>query len=628
MDGGLAPQLPQPGLQPEPQIIDVPDVQTTPQAFFLNGERLLRQFKLWEEHKADEIELSKECWRYYHGDQWSKEHKDVLRRRKQPPTVYNEVRRKVNGFVGVEEAMRRDPKAYPRNPNPRAEKESEIATKSLRFIADNNNFESTQAKVALRGGVGGVSGVEFDIAMRYDEPVIKVKPLPILGFFYDPRSEAEDFSDAKFMGMRRWVDIDDAKDMMPEKAEILDAILDRCKPGEGHIHDEAKKVEVWASFKKQSVCLIEHWYKNRGVWHQAIHCGGEILKEAVSPFRDDEGKTAHRYELWSPLVDESGNRYGIVKDMIPIQDAINQRSSKLLHMLNTRQTMAEKGAVDDVDEMRHQLHRQDGHVEINSGMQFDIIPQGDQVSGQMGLLQHDMVQMDRFGPNNALIGRGTEQQSGVAIKEQKASGVAELSPELQELRNWKWRCYRKMWNAAQTFWTSQKFIRVTDDLGAAEFIHLNRVIIDPLSGQFSVENRLQDMDVDIVLDEGPDTVTMQQEDFRTIMELAPFLQSAGQPIPAKAVFKASPLRNKAEIIQVLEEEEAKATQSGVREAQQREIMLKLRELESKIAETESKTELNRSRAIKELQRADKLDGEDYLDSVPLAPIPPEPGFYQ
>jgi len=605
--------------------------KTEQHGHFLSGKRLLRNFKIWNDspEKAIEREIADLAWEFYHGDQWTEAQRAVLKKREQPEIWYNEVRKKVNGFVGVEENMRRDPKAFPRGPSPKAESHSDVATKTLRYIFENNNFNNISKKSAQRGCIGGVGGVEFDIVKRGDQNTIKLKPIKKNSFFYDPRCEEEDFSDSKYLGTHKWVDIEDAKALMPGKTKEIDAIAEASKTGdESSLETSQDKSDLWVSFKKESIYLIEHWYKNNGKWHCAYHCGNQILDQWVSPFIDDEGESDHRYEVWSPHVDAHGIRYGIVKDMVPIQRAINQRSSKLLHMLNTRQTIGEVGAVEDIDEAKRELHKADGHVEVHPGMRFDVIPNSDQVSGQMSLLQNDLQQMDRFGPNNALIGRGTENQSGVAIQEQKVSGVTELSPELQEMKGWKIRCYRKGWNIARQFWTEERFIRVTDDEDSTNFITLNKLIYNEETQEVELDNSLKDMDVDIILDEGPDTLTMQNEDFKTFMEVVPFLAQSGQKIPAKAIFKASPLRNKAEIIKMIEEDEAKASQNQqqqqMQELQFNQLKLKNDELVAKIEEVFSKTELNRSRAMRELQTADAIDGQDFSNQIPLGPEQGQP----
>ena len=53
---------------------------------------------------------------YYDGKQWSDTELAVLRRRRQPPTVDNCIKPKVDGMVGIEQRGRVDPRAYPREP--------------------------------------------------------------------------------------------------------------------------------------------------------------------------------------------------------------------------------------------------------------------------------------------------------------------------------------------------------------------------------------------------------------------------------------------------------------------------------------------------------------------------------
>lgn len=585
---------------------------------FLSGSRLLKQFRTWRDSKQTELQHQKDYWRYYDGDPWTEDELNVFRQRNQPPTYYNEVRRKINGIVGVEEQMRRDPKGVARNPNPGDENAASVVTKSVRFVCDNNRLEKLSPEVLKNGEIAGLSGIRFDVDSEAEE--ITFDTIDEANTFYDPNSKKTDFSDAKYLGTWDWVDKEDAKELIGGNEEMIDIIFDAYASGN---HSEApeeldKGRESWVNTKEDTVFLIEHWYKARGVWHCAYHCGGIVLKQWVSPLSDKNGNSIHMFELWSPNIKKSdGHRYGTVKDMIPIQDAINKRASKLLHMLNTRQTKARAGAIEDVDEMKRELHRPDGHIEIQGDGDFDIINNNDQIAGQSQILQYDLAQMDRTGPNNALIGRGTERQSGVAIQEQKHSGITELSPELQEFRDWKLRVYRKIWLMCRLFWTKERFIRVTDNKGAPEFIGLNQEVIDEATGQTILNNQIAELDVDIILDEGPDTLTVQQEDFKILSELMPFMRESGQQIPAKVLFQASPIRNKEEIISALQEQDEAARNQGPDPIIMKEMALKHKELEAKIEQIISEIKLNQAKQIKEIKQAEKIDLENEVTEAEL-----------
>ena len=62
----------------------------------------------------------------------------------------------------------------------------------------------------------------------------------------------------------------------------------------------------------------------------------------VSPYRNSDGETEHPYAWMSCYVDRDGNRYGVVRRYKSLQDEINHRRSRALHMLNTKRVIAEE----------------------------------------------------------------------------------------------------------------------------------------------------------------------------------------------------------------------------------------------------------------------------------------------
>src|SRR5699024_4108749 len=88
-----------------------------------------------------------------------------------------------------------------------------------------------------------------------------------------------------------------------------------------------------------------------------------------------------------------------------------------------------------------------------------------------------------------------------------------------------------------------------------------------------VRNKLTELDVDIILEDGPDTVTVQAEQFKALVDLKRADPSA---IPTEAIIKASDLRNKDEIMKLLEQQAPPQAQA--------EMQGKLQEAEQKAAD--------------------------------------------
>src|SRR4029077_8855265 len=78
--------------------------------------KLKKEFTEAVSAKIDENQEAAEAERYFHGVQWAEEELKVLKDRRQPVITFNRFKRKVNTIVGIQERMKQDPKAYPRNP--------------------------------------------------------------------------------------------------------------------------------------------------------------------------------------------------------------------------------------------------------------------------------------------------------------------------------------------------------------------------------------------------------------------------------------------------------------------------------------------------------------------------------
>ena len=510
--------------------------------------RKRRLYRAYETNKRDEMNEAQESRRYYFGKQWTDAEVATFRRRRQPVVTSNRIRRKVDFLVGVEQRMRRDPKAYPRNPQDEAS--ANAASASIRFVCDLNRWEHIASDVAHDGLVSGVGGAWVGIEPFRGGFEVKLTIIPPDRFFYDPRSVKPDFSDARYLGVHLWMDVDEAKETWPQHARNFDSMVSEAE-GLDAFKAEHDRSTQWGDFEHRRVRIVEFWEKRGRGWYYCKFSGELELESMDSPYVDEDGNTCCPYVAWSPYIDEKGDRHGVVRDMRSIQDEVNHRRSKFLHMLNVRQIHAQKGTVDDIDDVRQQLAKADGTIEHMGewGKTIGVIDYADQVRGQAELLVEAKAELENLGPNPGLIGKGggIADQSGRAILAQRDAGMTELSPVFDRLRDWKLRVYRAIWARIRQAWTGERWIRVTDQK-ETKFLGVNQYEMNPM-GQINSQNVLAEVDVDIILDEGPDSITMQEEEFEQLTKMA----QAGIPIPPQTVIKASSLRNKQELLESLEQ---------------------------------------------------------------------------
>jgi hypothetical protein len=496
--------------------------------------KLRRQYLDYLGTKQPEIEEQKISRRYYHGAQWSAEAVKALRERLQPIITYNRVAPKINGIVGLVERLRQDPKAYPRNP--RNEAGASVATQSIRAVLDGVAWQMMSSEVCRKAAIEGLAGVALELKRGdHQDPDVSLEVIYNEDFFYDPRSRADDFSDCRFMGLGKWIDENEAIEMFPDQEELISGILNTGSDLTTNADNEYK----WILITERRLRLVEHWYIENGEWQWCFYVGDIYIDGDVSPFINETGKSISRFIVFSASVDHDADRHGFVRDMQGAQDEINQRRSKALHISNSRRLILEKGAVNDVETARREWARPDGVLEINPNKQAKPDDTQADLAAQLQFLVEAKQEIERIANVTPSVGQGDAPKnlSGRAINLLQQGATAELGPFVISYRNWKLRVYRAIWFAISRFWQAERWIRVNDDQGLAQFIQINGVDVDQ-RGTPVVVNAVGQIDVDIILDEGPDVINMMADSFDILLGMA----QAGMQVPVDVFIELAPLQ--------------------------------------------------------------------------------------
>lgn len=537
----------------------------------LTVEMLKCQFEDFDSTTSEARQLSEKCRDYRDLKMWAGDELAELARRKQAPLVIPKIPAKVDFLIGMERQQRADPRAYPRNQ--KDEGGADAVTDALRYVADNVDFDQVASDVFEQGLiVEGYAGAIIEPELVRGEIEIAVHFVPFDRCYFDPYSRKRDFSDCTYKGIVVWMDMEQAKLMYPDKAEEISALQNQ--PGGSDTFEDKPR---WVDGKRKRVKVCQHYFLHKGVWHVA-HFTDQLflLDPQPSPLVDEYGDPECPIELVHGYITRDNERYGLVLSMLGLQDEINHRRSKALHMLSTKQVHYEQGALSDPRKTANELKKADGAVEFPAGTlaegRVQIHQNTEMGMGQFQLLQEAKSEMDSRGASsilNGIAGDGLE-MSGRALRTLQNNAQLEIGPLMDAHRNWKRRCYRQMWNRIKQFWDNERWIRVTDDEDNLKYVGLNQPITvgqrlhekatqgderaqmllqqmvaaqDPrLNEVFEIRNNTQELDVDIILDEAPDTVTVQQEQFEVIAELAKIYGPAA--VPFEVILELSSLRNK------------------------------------------------------------------------------------
>ena len=538
-------------------------------------------------------ELSEKCRDYYDGRQWTDAEVRKLKARKQAPIVSNKIKPKVEGLVGLYDIRKSDPKAYPRT-----QKHSEaghVVTDALRFVLDNNDFDTIRGDVAEDFFIEGYGGAIVQIKEdKKGEKWVKINQIPWDRIYFDSHSRDKLFHDSRWKGLMMWLYKDEVKEMIPGKDDLIDQVMHQDSGGDDTFEDRPR----WIDKQADRLRLALHFEKYKATWHMSISVGDTFLIEPqVSPFLDDECEPTCPIELVAAYVDRQGDRYGETKHMLDGQDEINHRRSKFLHMLNSRQTYGRKGDAGDVKKLKSEMRKPDGHIEFEGdafGKDFGVLPSDGAENGQFNLYLDSKAEMA------ATVGQANLQEansqggtlSGTAIARLQQSDTIEINRQYQRLRNWELNILRQVWGRIKQAWDEEKWLRIVDDQDALKWVGFNV----PMTVQEILEEKINDkaeephvrklsahiytqmvqnedprlqevietrypvaeLDVDLMLDQSFDTVNMQEEQFQMLSQFA----SSGD-VDILDLIELSQLRGKDELIERIEKRrEAAAQQQG------------------------------------------------------------------
>ena len=599
-------------------------------------------FKDFVDLTEDSRDTAEQCRDYKDNIQYTQEELETYEDRNQPPVTKNRIKPKIDFMLGQERVERSDPRALPRT---QEDIEGALAaTDALRYVMDVNNFDQERSLAFDNMITEGTGGVECSvIENNKGEKEITIRYIQWDRLWYDPHSRRLDFADAKYLGIVQWEDREDVLDSFPDSADDIESMF---SSDIDETFEDAPR-DRWIQGRNR-VRIARVWYEKGGDWYFGTFTGAAWLEGPTkSPWIDENDETEPGLFFQSEFITRENDRYGVVWPLLSIQDAINFRESKFLHLMSVRQTWGNKVSGVDIDKVKTALSQADGHIEVQGnskiGEDFGVLPTGDMADAQFVALQESKADIDNIGAAAALAGKG-QASSGRELIARQQGGKMELGPVFDNLRQWQHRVYRWSWGRVKQFWPEEKIVRVTDDPKNAKFVTLNQPItrLDLLEEQGALEgldeqvvarvrahplaqevvgirNNVATLGIDIIVDDAPDTTSLVGEEFEALVGLA---SSGVMDVPSELIIEASSFRNKDRLLEILEKEGKSGEDNQALQKQLAEMQIQLDAMEQKanIENTQADTQKKLSEAAKngqpeQIQDADPVEQAETLAGI-------------
>jgi len=441
-------------------------------------ETLKDTFALGYETYEPSIKEAKKVLDYYHNRQYTNQQLNTLANRGQPAETFNVVKMFGRMLQGYYATVLNTVKVKPHNYRdiPTAGILNDLVSATLRL----NNFDATGDNVKLDGMLAGLMCVFIDVRDTDEvDPFgrtlkeIKLEGVSPLELVLDPMSAEDDYSDARFIHRYKWVSEDSAKKLFSkEKLKELEAHYNHLSTDESEFSAKYG-IQFMGKYKVFDNYLIVHTIieDDDGKTWSKFWSGDVILaeyevthKEVKNPYRVQKLHTSHLAEF-----------YGIMREVMPAQDAINQALLKIQLMASTQKAFIEDGAVEDIDEFTNTFNRINAVIGVKSLAGIKIQEASREVLDQYTIIDKalDRIKM-LLGINDSFLGMAFASDSGRKVKLQQNSTIVALRYITGRFEQLYKLLGLDMVNLIKQYYTANQVVRIADDINGDRWLELNR----------------------------------------------------------------------------------------------------------------------------------------------------------
>ena len=596
------------------------------------GRRLLNRLEEWRaqaksgqsENRA-EMALDED---YADGIQWTPEERYELEVvRGQPALTFDLITPTIAWVTGTEKRSRVDYKVVPRRKEFGAGAEQKTAM--LKADSDLNRAPFHISASFRDAVVAGLGWLEEGVRSDTDEEPLFLRSESWRNIWYDPLSRAFDLSDCRYLLREKFIDLDFSLAMFPGFENALRArantlSLTQQDPDEfydnPYLYDptgsprgkvRTAPEESWnVHGRRERVCLVEFWYREParvqvirgdGAWDgavmnpadplhafmvenghvslfdavrtvvkQAIFIPGTMLQDGIqNPYWHNQYPFT---PVWGYRRKRDGAPYGMVRKLRDPQDDFNKKRSKTAHILSTKRTIMDKGAVDDIDAYAEEVARPDAIVEVVQGKNLKIETDHQLAAQLTNLAMEDVRLINSIsGVTPELRGEGGSSQSGKAVLAKQDQGQATTMDMFDNLRLALQISGEKRLRNLEQFTTEDTAVRILGPKGGASFVDVQ------------AEN-VWGNKADFIIDEQAFRASARQAMFETMMDLLSRLDPKIAVNLLDLVVDLSDVPQRAELVsrirkingqndpdkEVSEEEQAAEQEQAKREADKKE----------------------------------------------------------
>lgn len=454
-------------------------------------------FRIGYDAFAESREEADEIQNAYHNRQYTESQMSLLRERGQPRETFNIIKLFARTIIGYYETVINTVQVVPAQK--RDAPLASLLNDVLEHVFEKNNFKVEGNEIKLDGLLTGlmVSYVDVVGTGSYDQFGREIRHvltyhIPAHEIVMDPGSKQTDYSDAGYIHRFRWLSEE-------QSIAIFGASkINKLSSYENHLNiPEAEftfsnATQFTGVYKLHDNYLIVHTIAkdDNGIYWSIYWSGEEILKktkleykEVTSPYRVQKLYKSIKVEY-----------YGIFREVIETQKAINQALLKIQLAAGTHKILVQSGAVDNLEKFAAAISRVTSVVPVKDLSGIKIENMSSDIANQYNIVNAGFDRVQKLlGINDSFLGQAFASDSGRKVRLQQGATAMSLGYVTSRIDNFYKMLGKDVVNLIKQYYTASQALRITDDVTGERWIELNTPLlvltgeIDSETGEPSVE---------------------------------------------------------------------------------------------------------------------------------------------
>jgi hypothetical protein len=434
---------------------------------------------------AESRKLAETIWEYYHNRQFTQAQETVLENRGQPKETFNIIRMFTRMIIGYFSMVINDIKILPRQ-------QSDIIVANLlndviQYVLQDNNFDTLSDLPKIDGLLSGLMCVYVNVQEGSTRDMfnrahynIGISYVPSNEILIDYNSKRSDYKDGRFIHRFKWLPKDVfVKIFGEEKLKEVDANQDflNIDTSDYNYNFQESYGPFDGTFKVEDNYLVVHSIveNDKDELEEVFWCSDtELHRENLT-----QQGLPNPYIIVRMNESTKVEYYGIFKDIIETQKAINQAIVRIQLLVNTNKAFVEEGAVENLEEFKAAFERVNSVIPVLNLQGIKIENLSQDIVNQYNIINSALDRIQKIlGINDSFLGMAYASDSGRKVKLQQNATITALRYIAKRYETFYKLLGEILVTYIKKYYTANRILRIADEITGERWIEINKPLLD------------------------------------------------------------------------------------------------------------------------------------------------------